>query len=315
VFKGIPYQEWIDRMSSILFLIPTNPIIGGIGDLCGLFIAYKCKAKELGCDEIYVSEYPMYATHRIIDNNMTRSYYRMKEKDFRYLGIKRFPMSEDTSNFNYIIPPYLSEYLNGAERMPITTTGFLKYIDYYIRKYGDIEFYKPEKRNVSKPYIVLQYRNVTNKKTIGWNMDRNYFLSMYNNLRDLLGSRYEFWKIGEDFVKADEDLESLFDKIVPMDYDLDNVFPIIRNSSLTISQHSGIMLAAFLFGVPTMEIYIKEEVHPHFNKTYWKTHDNSENDAFLGTYNAKRYGGEFSSKMPPPSKLFLEEFLTKNELL
>jgi hypothetical protein len=304
-------------MSNILFITSRfNLVIGGIGDLCGSFIAYKCKAKELSCDDIYILDYPMYATHRIAENNMARKYFQVTEENLKYLGIKKF--SEDTvdnKKFDYVIQPYLSDYIVGAENVPITTTGFFKYIDYYVRKYGDMEFYEPKREGVGKKYIVLQYRNVRNKKTLGGNMDKNYFLSIYNNLKNLLGGKYEFWKMGEEFIEEDKDLEPLFDKIIPMDYDLSKLFPIIRNSSMTISQHSGIVIAAFLFGIPTMEVYIKEEVHPYFNKTYWKTTDSSENNAFLGTYNVKRYGGEFSSKMPPPSKSFLEEFLIKNELL
>jgi hypothetical protein len=304
-------------MSDILFLLPENRVIGGVGDLCGSLISYKCKAKELSCNNIYISDYPTYVTHRLREKNMSREHYKLTENSCNYLGIKKFSgYNETIKKFDYIIYPYLSSYIKGAEKIQITTAGFFKYIDNYIRINGDMEIYTPKSEKINKKYIILQYRNIgKQKKLLGGNMDKDYFISIYNNLKNLLGNNYEFWKVGEDFLPEDKNLENLFDRIIPCNYNLDNLFPIIRNSSMVISQHSGIIITAFLFGIPTMEVYIKEETHPCFNKVVWNSWGGPDSNSFLETYKVKTYGGEFSSKNPPPSKEFLMEFISRNGLI
>jgi len=159
-------------------------------------------------------------------------------------------------------------------------------------------------------------RNITNKKTIGHNMNKEYFLSIYRNLKELLGDEYEFWKIGEDLLPEDEELIDLFDKTIPCDYNMRTLFRVIRNSSMVISQHSGIHLLALLFGIPVMETYIDKNVHQSFSKNVWVDGwGGDDSTLFLNTYEDKIWGGHFTSNNPPPSKLYLKEFLTRNELI
>jgi hypothetical protein len=331
-----------EKMSSVLFVledIPSNyGSIGGIGDLAALLIRYKCKAKELSCDDIYISDYPTYSTPKLCENsyidkinkmnwpitNNKRVCFKMSKTTLDYLGIKI--LSESVEKPDYTIYPYMSDYVEGAQEILMGSIGSFFYMDYHVRRYGKLECYNPPKENINKKYIVIQYRNTGLIKNNAERMDRKYFLSMYKNLKDLLGNSYEFWKIGEDLPPENQDLESLFDEIIPVDYNLDNLFPIIRNSSLLISQHSGINFVGLLFGVPTMEVFIRKHTHPKFSRSHWNnwfttsgirkdTMGIPDNSRLFDTYNDKLWGGWFSSQKPPPSKECLKAFLTRNGLI
>jgi hypothetical protein len=243
--------------------------------------------------------------------------YKMKETTCDYLGVKELTGSiNDTKTFDYVIYPYMSNFIPGGEKKLMGSVGSFLYMDYYVRKYGELEYYNPPKADISKKYIIMQYRNVNNMKVLGGNMKKSYFLSMYNDLKDLLGDKYEFLKLGEDLLPEDKDLEPLFDKIIPVDYNLDILFPTIRNSSAVISQHSGINFVALLFGIPTMETCINPAVHPRFSRNHWSHRWGCpKGTLFFETYNSKIWGGWFCSDYPPPSKEHFKDFLTRNGVL
>jgi len=122
----------------------------------------------------------------------------------------------------------------------------------YLNIYGDIHYkttgIKPylntTREKLDKPYILFQYRD---SKLGGYTKHRitpiDQFEYIYDIIKEYLGAKYEYWKIGEP-----SGIDSKFDKVIPMMLnDFDGFIKLVRNSSMIIGSHSGPPLLGYYF--------------------------------------------------------------------
>ena len=127
----------------------------------------------------------------------------------------------------------------------INRTGWYIYIYFDIYKYitGNIPHLDLPKTHKGKPYILFHYRG---DRVGAFHKERetpiNEFDYIFNIIKEHLGDKYEYWKIGEI-----SDIDDKFDKVIPYMYgDLDGFMELLCNSSMLVGSHAGPSTAALL---------------------------------------------------------------------
>jgi len=194
---------------------------------------------------------------------------------------------------------------------PVDNGMTYKYINYYIHRYGDLEYFDIPREPQEKPYIIFQYRNTR----VARNTNKEEFINVFQITKQLLGDKYSYVVTGE----PPTEVITMFDKFVKNYGNAGDIAKFIRNSSLLISSHSGIQTYAIFFNdVPNLSVCMNADLDYYLNKEKWKTAFSKGNPEFgeyyLDAYKNKTFGGKFPIGVPP-TKEYLEDFFKRNNLL
>jgi hypothetical protein len=209
--------------------------------------------------------------------------------------------------------PYLNIF-NEPHKMTIDIDEKMVYgyINYYINTYGDLEYYKIDRKKIDKPYIVFQYKN--KYKNPERNTNNNDFNTVFNYIKSLLCDNYDFILIGEGI----QLVKGFSKKMTFSSEQLNEFIQFIRNSSLLVVSDSGINQVAMLFeDVPTFNICVRKS-DVYFDSEKWRKNYYTDmfdvGNRYLENYKSKTFGGKYTSGNPPDIE-FLSKFLKTNGLI
>ena len=217
----------------------------GWGDAFEYDLACYLHAKEKGYkdEDIYIV-FPRFGYESDKWGDLGDKYYYQPTN---FLPWNHYPRNKEIDKFEWeeIIDTTQQDSLyEGFPGIQKTGVYIYMYFNIYHYIYKKRPYLDIPRTNKDKSYILFQTRNnnmgsfsnarITNEDNL---------LYMYNNIKDKLGDKYEYWKTGEP-----TSIDDRFDNIVPMMYDdLDLFMEIIRNSSLVVGTHSGPPQMAFYF--------------------------------------------------------------------
>jgi len=232
----------------------------GFADIFRYSLACYFKARNMGYDKVYIVFPPLgYESKRwklsVDDWNWQQTYY---------LPWKYYPRNKDINDKNWdkvIDTSQPNSLYPGFPGVQHTCRYIYQYFDLYYLKYGKglpVLYLRREK--VLKSYIIFQNRN--NKLGVRAR-DRitsiNDINKVYDIVRNHLGDKYEYWKMGEP-----SDIDSEFDKVIPMMYNnIDEFTRLVRNCSLIVGGHSGPRCFAFhIPDIPIIEVGMVWQANP-----------------------------------------------------
>lgn len=286
----------------------------GFGDIFECSMACYLKGKSLGYEDIRI-------VFPIMGNN-GKSY--LTDKSFYYQSSDFLPWTWyprnkqiDSSEWDKVFDiTQLDSFYDGYQ-------GFLKGILLPLYQYPDISYLETNttpylylKRSYNgKPYILFQYAS-TSQTSIDSkyrHTNNKHFVTSFEIIKDLFGSKYEYWKIGDA-----SSIDNRFDRIVPLMYDdIDGFFKIVYNSSLMISSHSA--PAVFTYFVPHLPVIMTSIYRDAYTRVpeYWqKRHPRFKVDSRVPRH--PMWGDEdvlIFFKGMDIDKNKIKEFLEKHKLL
>jgi hypothetical protein len=269
--------------------------IFGFGDFASYSLACRCKAKEMGCDEIW-AVFPKLAG--VFKNEENRMFQEVKQLNINF--IKKTETYKYEGKFDIEYELY-NEYMG--------TPSITNYLNYYYLKYGKYETYENLEKLENKKYVLFHVRNIPGKNKR--NLKMSDLEPVFIMITKLLGDKYEYWKIGEPCP-----LDNLFDKVIPNSYDdIESFINLIGRCSLFIGSSSGPFSYVQLFdNIPYMIIgCIYPDPYLHGPR------------AFIGNaslkYGTRAYefmGNKFYGKYmtnQPPSISDIREMISKEKLI
>jgi len=280
-------------MTSILFTGLENRIKPlGFGDFANYMLACKCKAKELNCDEIW-SVFPHLSGEFKDEKN--RTFQNVNQLDIKY--IRADDLEKERNKFDIVY----ELYTNKKQIVSVYSALNEAYI-----KFGKYETFKNERKDIKDKYIL--FHNRFNPQNKGRNTDQNDLLYLISNIKNLLGDKYQYWRIGEP-----SEYDHLFDKIVPYLYDdIDSFIDIVRNCSFVIGSSSGVFPYAQIFNNVPFIAFSCEYPDPYFHYNICSKISLDYGVRFLEFMGDKFYGKYM--KQSPPTINQLKEMFEKEGL-
>lgn len=134
----------------------------------------------------------------------------------------------------------------------------LSYLNkYYLETKERPIFNIPKDETVDNPSSILEVKKsyiLFHVRIANWSEYRNPDLNVYKDvvlkIKEIYGDKYEYWKCGETC----NDIDSLFDRVLPYFKELDNVIKQFNNASLIVCADSGPNVFGWGLGIPVFEI-------------------------------------------------------------
>jgi len=209
----------------------------GFGDVFLYYALCYLKGKELGCEEVYIIR-PICGMAKIM------GYNEPSDRLTRYLPVNILPINTNINESIYdeIIdisqPDTLFPGFRGMDIHFWETQLYLNYYYYNIDKniYLDID-----RDDIENKYILIQYRNA-GRIYPPQNTNNEEFIKLFNLLKEILGNKYKFIRVGDK-----SPIDDKFDEFITPNWDVDSFAKLVRNCSLLVSCHSGVQEFASLF--------------------------------------------------------------------
>ena len=241
-------------MSKILFIISGKERRLGLGDVAMIASPVYYRGMELGFNDITL-QWPDIVTgpnhekvkcpkdtilpikfieREKINKDEYDKILDLKDKGTLYLGFPGIDYNPDSDATE--IKNMFGVYNFNNMYSYITKTSPIFYVD---------------KEKLKKPYVLLHHRDYEKHPTR--NSNETTTLLVFKILREMLGDKYEIWKMGEPTLFDDK-----FDKVLPtFNDDPGEYFKVINNSSMVLGNgQSGVTVTANFFNIPVVRLDI-----------------------------------------------------------